>query len=122
MINKIVQFIKENFEKYQKEDDEDLANIVLNHIRHNTFDILMRKDEIRAVCRFNVINDGRVADILDLIISKEEKDGKKIIKYFIARGWMKFPSLVFLRFERGLKKRSEYRMYRIIKFLKGGKK
>jgi hypothetical protein len=101
-MDELIKFIKINAPQYAQESDELIASIILSHVRTNTFDALRVNGEIKACVRYAILNDGRVGDCLDLII-KPGENGKKIIKYFVAKAWVKFPSMKFVRFERQYK-------------------
>lgn len=71
-------------------------------MEYGTFDILYQGDEPIAAIRYNISTDGRIADILDLIIAPDQK-GIRIVKILLLRGWKKFPGVRYLRFYRGYK-------------------
>jgi hypothetical protein len=114
----IVNLAGQKIEKYRSTVKLELLEEVEKHYAANTLDWMYDRDRLIAVVRYNILNDGRVADILDLIIDDPTR-GRKIIKYFVARGWMRFPSLRFIRFERDYKEQDRgTRMYRIERFLR----
>lgn len=116
MLQKIITFIRRNHKrKYISLSNKDILIEVLKHINSNTFDIIEKKEKIKAVVAYNITNEGTVANIIDLIIAKDE-NGFTAMKYFIARGWMRFPSLRYIKFERHYKDNKGYRLYRINKF------
>lgn len=117
----IMVLLNQYLPKYRTVSGERIIRELKAHQEHNTLDYLYEGDKLIALVRYNILNNGRVADILDFIVVPGQ-DGKKIIRYFIAHGWIKFPSLQFVRFQRALKNKRGYNMYRIERFITGGKK
>lgn len=114
-INQLIDFIIEYMPHYKNYKDR-LAGILKEHIIYNTLDTLYKDGKVIAVVRYNINFDTKTADILDLIVRKGE-EGKKIVKYFVARGWSRFPYLEYVQFKRALKYNETTRIYRINKFL-----
>ena len=119
ILNDITKLAINHFPKYEGADRFDLLDQLERHYAHGTLDWLYRKDELVAAVRYNILNSGRVADILDLII-KPGNNSRKIMKFFIARGWVMHPSLQFIRFDRTFKDSKGHRMYRMSRFFNGG--
>ena len=115
VLNDIAKLAIRYHAQYKDADKLDLIDRLEQHYAYGTLDWLYRKDEIVAAVIYNIINEGRVANILDMVI-KPSENSIKIMKYFIARGWMRFPSLQFIRFERAFKDKKGYRMYRMKRF------
>ena len=116
LLDNLITFLECNFDKYKNEHDW-LAKQIIKGIRNGTCDYISKNGEIIACVRFNIINDGRVADILDFAV-KENNDGIGIMKYFIARAWLQFPCLIYVRFNRMIKYPDrEHRIYELTRFL-----
>jgi len=97
-LNKILDFLQKHFPHYI--DRNTLKEHILKHLEYKTILIVMNKDEVIAVCRWNV--KGEVADILDLAI--DEKFRKKgLIKELLHAGLKLFPYVKYLSYERQAK-------------------
>jgi len=99
LVKALIDFIS-FFDKYKK-DQQWTKEQIITGVLSKTVDWLQVNGEIKALVRFNVVNDGRVADILDLRIT--DKRGIEIMKLFARRAKRNFPSLEYIRFERGIK-------------------
>ena len=98
-----------------KNDESWIKEQIIKGIQNNTVDYVIRYGKVVAFVRYNIINDGRVADILDLII---DENGVETIRYFVRRGLERFPTLKFIRFERGIKyPERRHKIVEIEKFL-----
>lgn len=121
ILNDIANMAIERFPEYKEEDRAAILNKLERHYVTGTIDWIYSKEGLKAVVLYDIINDGRVANILDLFIQPGE-NGVKIIIFFVARGWARFPSLQFVRFERVFNDKEGHRMYRIERFLNKGVK
>jgi hypothetical protein len=117
VVNDVVKLAIKEHPQYDISDKVQLFEQVDLHAQYGTLDWVYKEGEMIAVVRYNIINNGRVADVLDLII-KKGNNSRKVIKYLIAGAWLKFPSLIYLRFERFFKDNKGYRMYRMDRFFK----
>lgn len=115
-VEKVLAFYLKHMPNHQK-NKEELRIAIKEHINFNTIDSLERLGKLTAVVRYNISQDGRTAHVLDMAIARGE-DGQKVIRYFVARGWSRFPSLKFVRFERELKYDRPQREYPISQFFK----
>jgi len=116
----ILILARKKMNKYESISDENILDMLEQDYINGGLDWLYRKKKLVAVIRYEVINEGTVANIFDLIIDNKEKDSFKIMKYFAALGWVKFPSLRYIKFQRALKDNRGYRMYKIKNFFNGG--
>lgn len=114
VVDDIVEFVK----GYINQDPEIIRDMVIDHINYNTIDVAYHRDKLVGVVRYNIDPPGHTAHILDLVIKNTDR-GKRIIKYFIARGWSRFPSLRYIKFCRGLRGDDRERIYSIRKLLRG---
>lgn len=99
-LEKIADFIQKHAPHYT--DRELLKEYILRHFEFKTAFVMQDGEAIAAVCRWNVSEDGMVAEILDLYID-EKLRGKKIIQQFLQKGLWIFPSVKYIRFERFMK-------------------
>jgi GNAT superfamily N-acetyltransferase len=99
-LNKIADFIQRYAPHYT--DRELLKEYILKHWEFKTAFVMMDGEEIAAVCRWNISDDGKVAEILDLYIDEKFR-GKKIIQMFLQKGLWIFPQVKYIRFERFMK-------------------
>ncbi len=106
--------------KYHKyEDKEIVKEYVAQHLKYGTIDWATdENDEIVAVVRWNMSEDGTVAYILELSI-REDLRGRKIGSDFIVKALVRFPQLEWLEFGRWMKEhKNKRRKLNINKFLK----
>ena len=115
VLNDIAKLAIRNHPDYKEYDKLDLIDTLEKHFAYGTLDWIYKRNELIAAVRYNILNQGRVADVLDMII-KPGHNSRSIMKYFIARGWARFPSLKYIRFEREFKDNKGHRMYRIDRF------
>ena len=114
ILDKLVEFIT-YFETY-KQDCQWTKEQIITGILANTVDWVQDNGRITAIVRFNLLNDGRIADILDLRIT--DKRGIEIMKLFARRAKRNFPSLEYIRFERDIKYPNRgHKLIEIQKFL-----
>lgn len=99
IVDKAVDFAKEYFPDIQ---ESEIRDIIERHLDYGTIDIVTRNNDIIAIVRWNISSDGRVCDVLDLIISPS-RYGIRIMRYLIARNWKRFPMVKFIRFSRDRK-------------------
>lgn len=114
VVDEIVNFLKDHI----KQSPEIIRDMVIEHINYNTIDFAYHREKLVGVVRYNIDPPGHTAHILDLVISGTDR-GKRIIKYFIARGWSRFPSLRYIKFCRGLRGDNRERVYSIKRLLRG---
>ena len=112
----IAELMRRKMDKFSESTDEHILNILEDDFVNGSLDWIYNKDKLIAVVRYEIIEDGTVANIFDLIIDDTEEDSFKIIKYFIARGWARFPSLRRIQFQRVLYDNRGYREYGIKEF------
>ena len=97
-------------------DKKKLRKILVRHYAYGTLDWVEQGEDILGVVRYNI--DGETAYIIDLVI-KDGQRGLKMMKFFIARGWSRFPGLKYLEFDRGFKyKGREMKKYKMKDFFK----
>lgn len=113
----LARFFLKHCENFNSTGLNEIVQILAQDSTNNCIDYLERNGEVVAAVRYGISQSGRIADIYDLAINKEE-NGKKIIRYFVYRGWSRFPSLHYISFERGFKKNNKNRLIEIHKFLK----
>lgn len=99
IIEKIFWFVRPYFGQF---NDDEILSIINQHWHYGTIDAVYKNNEVIAVCRWNISPNGKICNVLDLVIRPKE-DGVKIMKHLIARNWHRFPALKFLRFERDRK-------------------
>ena len=92
----IFNFVKPYFNGY---NDDNIRKVIESHWIYGTIDAVWKNGEIVAVCRWNIISGGKVCDVLDLVIHKNEH-GFRIMKHLIARNWHRFPTVRYIRFSR----------------------
>lgn len=115
IVDEVYNFIRH---RYLQANESDIKELLRNHIKFGTCDIIFRDDKIRAVCRWNVTQDGLVFDILDLFIAPGES-GIRVMRHLLARNWGRFLTVKYIRFARVLKyPKRGWRVYRIEDFLK----
>jgi len=115
LINKLTEFAQ----KYLPYDNGDLLKeYYKTHSDYGT--ILYAFDsvgEITGLVRFNVIDNGKTGQILDLVIRPDWR-GKGLGNHFIRRALKTFPNSKFIVFHRGRKNRSQERQIPIDSFLR----
>lgn len=117
--SEIVRFAREYFREV---DPMELERIVDEHWVYGTIDSVYKDGEIIAVVRWNISADGRVCDVLDLLICEGE-NGFRVMKHLIARNWHRFPTVRHIRFDRPEKYPGRsHRMYPIRKILQLGRR
>jgi hypothetical protein len=116
----IIEEITDFIIKYSSYIHRDkIKEFIQKHIEYNTCMYLTDKNgEIAAVVRWNVIDNGRVAHVLDLII-REDFRNNGMIKTLLIKGLMKFPTVRYLSWERlGKYPKRKPRIYSIWEILK----
>lgn len=114
-IDKLVRFTEKNFPIYEGKSEE-IRKIILTHIRYGTFDYLEENGKIIFVLRYNI--EGDTAFVLDLAISKKHRRNIRFIKRIIARNWMRFPNVRYIKFERFKYPDKERKIYDLLKIMK----
>ena len=112
----LAKFFLKHCNNFQDTGLNEIVQILVQDSTNNCIDYLERKGEVVAAVRYGISQSGRIADIYDLAINKKE-DGIKIIRYFVHRGWSRFPSLHYISFKRGFKDNRK-RLIEIHKFLR----
>jgi GNAT superfamily N-acetyltransferase len=99
-LNRIAEFLCEH-NKYT--DREMLKGYLREHGGYGTLDYGIDTDgNIVSVVRYNLSNDGSVADILDFAIRHDFRN-KGLGKDFILRALKKWPNIKKLKFMRGVR-------------------
>jgi len=92
-------------------DKEKLEEYVKQHQKYGTIDYAIDdKNNIIAVCRWNMSDNGIVAEILDFCIEEEWRN-KGLGKDFIIKAMKRFPNAKYLEFKRGV--RGDHRIRKI---------
>jgi len=120
-LNQIVDFfIKYHY--YKNQDREEIKSYILKHWEYKTGFVILDKDEIVALARWNILPSGTVAEILDLIIRPDwRKYNRRLMQQMMYRGWWLFPAVKHIFFNRGKKyPNREPIIYDIQKFIRGG--
>lgn len=94
--DQIFEFVKSH---YPETMWDDVRNVIEQHWLFGTIDVVTRGDEIIAVCRWNIVDSGRVCFVLDLFI-KPGEPGFRVMKHLIARNWHRFPHVRYIKFAR----------------------
>lgn len=84
---------------YPNLDDETVRDLIVGHWLFGTIDVVYREGKIIAVVRWNVSKDGKIFEVLDLVIAPGER-GFILMKHLIARNWHRFPTVEYIRFQR----------------------
>lgn len=98
-VEEIFYFVKPYFRDI---DNVTLHEMISKHWYYGTIDAIYKEEKIVACVRWDISEDGKTFDILDLIISPKE-NGFLIMKHFIVRNWYRFPSVRNLKFSRNTK-------------------
>jgi hypothetical protein len=85
------------------------------HQKHMTADVLFKGDVAVACVRYNISRSGRVAYILDLYCKSH---GMEAMRLFCRNGRARFPSLRYIKFERGWKYKRSARVMRLDDLIK----
>ena len=113
IVDKLANFALEKFKNYEYDW---IKKQIIQGIVNNTVDYIIENQEVIDYVRYNIINSGRVADVLELRVTSS--NGKQIIKHFIQNGYKRFPTLKFIRFERDIKYPNRgHKLVEIEKFL-----
>jgi hypothetical protein len=100
-------------------DKEFVKTVIKRHIEYNTiFVVNDNNGEVGALCRWNVIDNGDTADVLDLYIREDWRD-KRIIEGFLKRSLEIFPTLKYIKFRRNKKYSGRERILSIERILNG---
>ena len=114
LLEKLTAFIQ----KYLPYGDKYLVKkYIQEHNAYHTLYYALDKDEVIGLVRFNLSEDGEIADILDLVIHPDYR-GQGVAKSFINRALKEFPNGKYLTFKRGRKNRNEQRKIPISEFIK----
>jgi len=114
-IGLIVKFVKKYAPQYQ--DEEAIRRVIEQHLKYRTCIVIWDKDEVIAVCRWNVWGIS-TAHILDLIIHPKYRR-KRLITRMLIMGLKMYPQVKFISFERLMKYPDrEQRVYSIKQFLR----
>lgn len=97
VVSQATTFILEN-SRYT--DKEKIEEVIQKHIEYKTCLIVYDdNDEITAVCRWNISEDGIVAHILDVIVRKDQRN-LKLLRRLIYKGFEMWPGVKYLSWER----------------------
>ena len=109
-LEKILDFIQEHL-KYH--DRELLADYIKQHEKFGTLDYALdTNNNIVAVCRWNVSDDGKVASVLDFAIAGAYRR-KGIGRDFIERAMRKFSKIEKIEFQRSIRGDERFRKVNI---------
>jgi len=119
-IDEIVDFI---FEHTNYTPDRKLwTEIVSKHLQYNTCMIIHQDNKVIAFYRWNIIQDGTVAELLDLMIEKTYRNNG-IINMMIKEFIKGHPTVKWLIWKRGIKYPDRqpvcYEINRFLKFKEG---
>jgi hypothetical protein len=99
-VRKIADFIQEHIRLY---DRDQLEEFIQTHESYGTLDFAINtSNSIVAVVRFNVSDDGKCAHVLDFCIRKEHRNNG-VINDFLERALIRFPKLLEIEFQRGIR-------------------
>lgn len=114
-----LQKIAEFFLKYSTYDldIETVKKYILQHLEWRTLFVIKNGEDVAAVCRWNIENDGTTAKVLDLYI-REDWRGKKVIQQLLERALHIFPLLKQIKFDRNKFPNRETKIIPIDKILK----
>ncbi len=97
LTNNLVEFIC-HYTAYN--DKEKIQECIKKHLEYQTcIYVTDNNNNIAAVCRWNIEENGKVAYILDLIIRKDFRN-KEFIKNLLIKGLIKYPTVEFLVYDR----------------------
>lgn len=116
----IIKLARIKFDKWKDIDEQEFINILEQDYAYGGLDWVYGKNGLIAFVRYEVIDNGHTANIFDLAIDENEENSLNIVKFFVARGWVRFPSLRYVRFQRELKDNVGFRKYKIKYFFNGG--
>jgi len=90
-----------------------VADYIKQHVGYGTFFVLYDNvDEIVAIARWNISEDGDTADILDFAIRPDwRKYNRLLMRQMLFKGWWGFPKVKRFTFERGFKYPYKERKY-----------
>ena len=112
--DKIIDFIQKYAPQYS--DRGKIKEYLALHLQYKTFFVVYDKEEVAAVCRWNI--DGCRAKILDFYI-REDWRNKDLIRQLLQKGLWLFPQVMELGFERGMRENDKgIRFYKVSQILK----
>lgn len=99
-----LQKVAEFFLKYSTYDldIEIVKKYILQHLEWRTIFVIKDGEDVMAVCRWNIEDNGKTAKVLDLYV-REDCRGKKVIQLLTKRVLHIFPTLKQISFERQIK-------------------
>lgn len=109
---KIVEFLKPY---YPDTDYETIFNGIDKYFNRGTYDYALKDGEVVAVVLWELLKNGTVAHIKDLIIKKEYRN-MGIWKDFVVRAVKQNPHIVKVSFNRSRRNDGRTRTYNIEKF------
>jgi len=110
-IDRLIEFIKGHTPYTIK--DEELRNIIELHIKYKTCLIVYDdNNNICALARWNISKDGTCAHILDVMIRRDYRN-KKLLMRMLAQGRKMYPNVKYIAFER--EEKYPYRKLRVYK-------
>jgi GNAT superfamily N-acetyltransferase len=105
---KIILFLQ----TYLPYSDEKLMKEYLKqHIKYRTIEVSVNKNgEIIGLCRWNISEDGKNCDVLDMVIHPDYR-GQSLGKSILERGLINWDKVTHLTFKRG--RRGDERQHRL---------
>lgn len=98
-VNEIYEFVKDYFAGV---DEEEIKKNICLHLYYGTIDIVIDRNKIVAVVRWNISPSGKVAQVLDLVIEKKYRS-VEFIRFLVKRNLNRFPTIKFVKYARFLK-------------------
>lgn len=86
-------------------DREKIREVIRKHLEYNTCMVIYGgSGEIAAVARWNISSDGRIAEILDVVLAPKYRK-KGILRRMLLRGWQLFPTVTHIKWKVGHKRK-----------------
>lgn len=115
-IERIADFIQKYAPQYF--DKDKVKKYIEQHLLHKTaFVIYDPLGEIVAICRWNIIDGGKKAEILDLCC-REDYRNNGIIKEMLEKGLWNFPTVKEIGWRRETRNHKGLHFYPVDKILK----
>lgn len=121
-ILQLVDFVTQNYKPYTGQERQ-IEKIIKECIKYRTADYGTDEKGIVYAVRFTILEGCEEGLVNDLIIRKDYRNKKGLIKYIIARCWTRFPHakrIKFLRVDKYPYRKEK--VYDLIRFFRKGEK
>jgi hypothetical protein len=107
------------YSPYLESERTIIKEAVRKHLEYNTIIVVKgNKKEVTAVCRWNILDYGLTAHVMDLIIEPKYRK-KGFIKKLLIKGLIKYPTVKYLSYDREWKYPGrERKLYPVEKILR----